>query len=519
MLGERYRLLSEIGRGGMGIVWRAYDTMLEREIAIKRVTIAADLQGDAERLRKQALKEARTAARVNHPGIVTVYDILVDEEQAWIIMELLHASSMSELIRENGPLPVGRAIAAGREILAALGAAHAVGVLHRDIKPSNILLTTSGAVLTDFGIATIVDETTHIGAGSVAGTPGYIAPERLRGQAATPASDLWAVGATLYAAITGRAPFGELDEQARVWSLLNSEPSPPENAGALRDVLAGLLARDPGERLSLEAAAQALEAIGSAPSRSAPSRSAPSRSAPSRSAPSRSAPSRSAPSRDAGQAPTLAELPPVAPESVRRPRRRPARASVVAAVIAVSVVASALILGARLFWNSLTVPARETAFETPKGFTAYKSPTGWSLAVPVTWQRSVSEDGKAVTWLDPDTRSRFLRIDESIQEDRAGRATALEIWEWYVPLRVRKERAFPGYSELQLEEVDYRGTKAADWEFLRRAPSTGTTLHVLNRAYLPDESHGYAIYFSAPEKRWHEDVYLRTFLATFRPAD
>jgi serine/threonine protein kinase len=256
LLGNRYRLVAAVGRGGMGTVWRAYDEVLDREVAIKEVLLPPGL-GAAERdvLYQRTFREARASARLNHPGVVTVHDVLSEHDRPWIVMELVRARSLQDVIDEDGP--VGPRVAAdiGRQVLAALSHAHKAGILHRDVKPSNVLITEEGrAVLTDFGIAQVEGDAALTQTGLVMGSPAYIPPERVQGERAVPASDLWALGATLYAAVEGKAPYERSDAMAALAAALTEEVPPPRNAGSLRRVLHGLLARSPAQRMTAETA-------------------------------------------------------------------------------------------------------------------------------------------------------------------------------------------------------------------------------------------------------------------------
>lgn len=259
VIGGRYRLVTPIGRGGMGVVWRAHDEVLDRDVAVKEVLFPPGLTAEERQiLYTRTLREARSAARLSHPGIVTVHDVVEEDGRPWIVMELIRARSLQEIIDADGPLPAAQVAEIGRQVLGALTAAHTGGILHRDIKPSNVLLAGDRAVITDFGIAVMEGDSTLTQTGLVMGSPAYIAPERVKGDKAQPASDLWSAGATLYAAVEGRAPHDRPEAMAALAAVLTEEAPPPRRAGPLTPVLMGLLAHEPAHRIS---AAQAVEGI------------------------------------------------------------------------------------------------------------------------------------------------------------------------------------------------------------------------------------------------------------------
>ncbi len=251
LIAGRYRLQGPIGRGAMGIVWRGRDELLARDVAVKEVQISAvAAPADAEAIYQRTLREARTAARLSHPSVVTVFDVVEENGNPWIVMELVEARSLDRVITEDGPLPPLEAAELGASLVSALSTAHAAGVLHRDVKPSNVLVTKDGrAVLTDFGIATFAGDPSMTQAGMVVGTPGFTAPERIRGDIATPASDLWSLGATLYAAVEGRGPFDRVGGSSVISAGVANEDAPrAPSAGPLGPVIDALLSRDPGAR-------------------------------------------------------------------------------------------------------------------------------------------------------------------------------------------------------------------------------------------------------------------------------
>ncbi|MER7213043.1 protein kinase [Streptosporangium sp. NPDC000239] len=248
----RYRLLRELGRGGMGVVWEGHDTLLDRPVAVKEVLLPPNLApAEHQRQLARTSREARTAARLNHRNIVAVYDVAEQDGRPWIVMELVRARGLDEA----GILPVRQVAEVGRQVLSALRAAHEAGILHRDVKPSNILLDAEGrAVLTDFGIATVEGDTSLTQTGMVTGSPSFLPPERAANGDVGPWSDLWALGATLYAALIGHGPFERRDAIATLGALLTEEPDFDRVPRAMREVLTGLLQRDPARRLSAEQA-------------------------------------------------------------------------------------------------------------------------------------------------------------------------------------------------------------------------------------------------------------------------
>jgi tRNA A-37 threonylcarbamoyl transferase component Bud32 len=251
LVAGRYRLVDQIGRGAMGIVWRGRDELLDRDVAVKQIVLSPLTSAtEAQASYQRTLREARSAARLSHPGVVTVFDVVEEGGSPWIVMELVRARPLDQVIAEDGPLPPARAAQLGLGLLDALTTAHKAGVLHRDVKPSNVLISPDGkAVLTDFGIATIQGDPGMTQAGMVVGTPGFSPPERVRGAAATPASDLWSLGATLYAAVEGRGPFDRAGGSAAIIASIATEPAPrAPSAGPLGPVIDALLRADPAER-------------------------------------------------------------------------------------------------------------------------------------------------------------------------------------------------------------------------------------------------------------------------------
>ncbi|MFE9675980.1 protein kinase [Streptomyces sp. NPDC006259] len=267
-VGGRYQLLARIGSGGMGTVWRARDLLMQREVAVKEPRLPGDPEDESHRRAAHRLyREARAAARVEHPSAVSIHDVVVEEGEGlrdglpWIVMELVRGESLHEVLR-RGPLDPAEAARIGLAVLGALRAAHAVGIVHRDVKPANVLLGPHDrVVLTDFGIAQIQGEESLTAGGEFVGSLEFVAPERMSGRGAGPASDLWSLGVLLYAAVEGWSPFRRTTVESTLAAILAADLPEPEQAGPLAPLLIGLLARDPERRPDPAEAATALEAV------------------------------------------------------------------------------------------------------------------------------------------------------------------------------------------------------------------------------------------------------------------
>ncbi|WP_329452126.1 serine/threonine protein kinase [Streptomyces sp. NBC_01724] len=263
LIAGRYRLLGPLGQGGMGVVWRARDEVLGREVAVKEVRAPSGLaSSDVQRLYARLEREAWAAARVSHRNVVTVYDVATEDSRPWIVMELIRGLALSEVLDAEGPMTPQRAARIGAEVLAALRSAHASGVLHRDVKPGNVLLANDGrVVLTDFGIALVEGTSALTMTGELIGSPEFLAPERALGRTPGPESDLWSLGVLLYAATEGNSPFRQNTPLNTLRAVVDEELPPPRRAGPLGPVVEGLLRKDPAERLSAEQAEHQLRII------------------------------------------------------------------------------------------------------------------------------------------------------------------------------------------------------------------------------------------------------------------
>ncbi|MEU2259545.1 protein kinase [Streptomyces sp. NPDC019645] len=259
LLAGRYRLGGVLGRGGMGTVWRADDETLGRTVAVKELRFPSSIDEDEKRrLITRTLREAKAIARIRNTGAVTVYDVVDEDDRPWIVMELIEGKSLAEAIREDGLLTPRRAAEVGLAVLDVLRSAHREGILHRDVKPSNVLISSDGrVVLTDFGIAQVEGDPSITSTGMLVGAPSYISPERARGHKPGPAADLWSLGGLLYASVEGCPPYDKGSAIATLTAVMTEPLDPPKNAGPLEEVIYGLLAKDPAQRLD-DAGARAL---------------------------------------------------------------------------------------------------------------------------------------------------------------------------------------------------------------------------------------------------------------------
>ncbi|KES03805.1 serine/threonine protein kinase [Streptomyces toyocaensis] len=362
----RYRLEALIGRGGMGVVWRATDQLLGRGVAVKELPFDETLSAaEARRQRDRTLREARALAQLSHPNIIVVHDVVEDDERPYIVLELIEGPSLADRIAAEGPVDAAEAARIGVDLLGALRAAHTAGVLHRDLKPANVLLEddTDRVVLTDFGIAQVSGSTTLTETGSFVGSPEYTAPERMSGARTGPEADLWSLGALLCTALSGESPFRRDSLSGILHAVVVDEIRPPAEAGPILPVVRGLLERDPDRRLDADGAERMLTAFlvtGRTPE-SAPLEPMPSGRAPLR---------RRFPARR-----TETSVPGTAGE---RPVRRQPTKGVLVAALAVAAMAGAGVSAAALLLQDRNGDGggtpTSTAPETPPGETAAPGP-------------------------------------------------------------------------------------------------------------------------------------------------
>ena len=360
LLGGRYRLLDRLGFGGMGTVWRARDEVVDRDVAVKEPRVAEHVTGAQRRtahLRMQ--REARAAARIDHPCVVTVHDVVVEDDRPWIVMELVRGRSLAEVLAE-GTLPPREAARVGLAVLGALTAAHEAGVLHRDVKPANILLGRHDrVVLTDFGIAQVEGEEALTETGAFIGSPEYISPERVLGHRPGPESDLWSLGVVLYQAVEGLSPFRRQATPSTFQAVLLAELPPPRKAGPLAPAILGVLRKEPEARASAARFADDLRAVLDPPRTAA------------------QAPTRVLPGAD-GEEPSAGSAAGRALRGLRRSRRAQFGAAVVAAAAAAAVAFAVVPSGGG------GIPAGWKTY-TEKGVDA-------TVSVPGDYVRSIDDD-------------------------------------------------------------------------------------------------------------------------------
>ena len=486
LVAGRYQLVARLGTGAMGTVWRAEDVLLGRPVAVKEVVFPPGTRpDDAEVLRERTRREARAAARLDHPSAVTVFDVVEEDGRPWLVLELVEARSLAEVVAEDGALPPARVAQIGLALLGALETAHAAGIVHRDVKPGNVLLARSGrVVLTDFGIATSTGDASLTSTGLLLGSPAYIAPERARGQAPGPPSDLWSLGATLFTAVEGRPPYDEGGDPLRtVTAVVTGAHAPYVHAGALAPVLDGLLEKDPAARLDAPAARAGLQRVVTAP---AVAPDPPTRLLAAVATP---LPASDLPASDATAALQLGEVREEVAAVRARRSRRPGLVGGLAAVALAAAVAGAVQLrgdppapAAAPAGPSASPTPRAARAAVPAGWTTYTDPAGWSVSVPADWERS--DRGEQVQFRD-EAHRRTLRITSTEQPS----GTALQAWQRTSPAFAA---ALDEYRQLRLEPVDVAGTDVAgtdvagmdvaDLEFTYT--SQATRLRVLDRRFV-----------------------------------
>ncbi|GGU10645.1 serine/threonine-protein kinase [Streptomyces violascens] len=515
LLAGRYRLGDAIGRGGMGKVWRAHDEVLHRTVAVKELTAALYVaEADRAILHARTQKEARAAARITHPGVVTVHDVLDHDNRPWIVMQYVDGPSLADAVKaaDGHRIDAREAARIGLHVLGALRAAHAAGVLHRDVKPGNVLLAGDGRVLlTDFGIAAIEGDVTITKTGELVGSIDYLAPERVQGAHPGPASDLWSLGATLYAAVQGESPFRRDSPISTMQAVVEDEPPAPDRAGALAPVIVALLRKQPEDRPSVEEAERMfLDAMEGRASKGAqayvPTRQLSERdmrsAAESRTGPTElNAVPRPAPERPAAQTVTR-------PAPRRRRWRTVALVVVLAAVVGVATGfaymkyqegkggsggGSAQNSGSPTTTDSSGKPGGDQS--VPAGFQRVNDPAGFSMLVPKGWKRQM--DGTEIDYT-PDNGRHRIRISVDKVPDFENPYMHMLNLE-----KTLKERL--QYKRLTLHSNTFRDQERSSlWEFTyyEKQDFPGKR-HAIDQMYYADGGKPeYAIYMSGPDEDW-----------------
>jgi hypothetical protein len=505
----------------MGTVWRARDDVLGRDVAVKEVSFPPGVSEEERAvLHERTRREARAAARLDHPSAVTVYDVVEEDGVPYLVMELVDARTLSETIRADGPLSPQETAHVGLAVLGALEAAHAQGIVHRDVKPGNVLLAAprQGAdarvVLTDFGIATFTGASSITSTGLLLGSPSYIAPERARGEQPGPPSDLWCLGATLFTAVEGHAPYDKGEPLSTLTAVVAGDHAPFVAAGPLVPLLEGLLEKDPERRSDAAEARERLEQV----LRVAPAVPAP------------AAPPVAADDVRRSERTTVVGLGDVheqvrqgREDASRRPGGRGRTPLVLAGIVLVLAAAAGVLLVSMLRPGERpATPARAGAGPStspsssptaggpsapPAGWQTYSGPAGWTAAVPATYAPGTFTGDPQ--YKDPATR-RTLRVSTTENgrsdpvQDRRSQAAAFA-------------RTHDAYREIGISATTFRSHPAADWEFIYS--SGGASLRALNRVFVVD-GRGYSLFFQThTSDDWSAArADFERMAAAFRPA-
>ncbi|MEU9476432.1 serine/threonine-protein kinase [Streptomyces sp. NPDC048191] len=552
VIADRYRLEARIGRGGMGVVWRALDLTLERRVAVKELLPDDSLtEDDARRRRDRTFREARAVGRLRHPHIIVVHDVVEQDERPYLVMELIDGGSLADRLARQGPVDAAEAARIGVALLSAVRTAHEAGVLHRDIKPANVLIEsgTGRVVLTDFGIAQVAGATTLTETGSFVGSPEYTAPERMSGLRTGPESDLWSLGALLCTVLSGESPFRRDSLGGILHAVVAAEIRPPGEAGPLLPVVRGLLERDPDRRLGAAEAEQMLRTFletGRTPEAPGPSPGATTAAG----LMHRIGAART-PKAAASYTPTQQDLPhggsppAAAPAPAAEPRTRPSSTrGVLVAALLIAALAGAGVSAAVLLHRdgrgggggpggtpnspatatgtspgSLTTPPasgpaptdRSTAgsHSAPSGYRTARDPAGFSLAVPRDFTRS--PQGERVFYLSP---GETFRLGIKVAGPQPGGPRAV-----MERSAANGPSTNPGYHDGRVTRTTHDGHPAALWEFTWDGFSAAEGPRHTYDLCWEQAGRMYDVWVSAPvgkvrEAREYFDVAVDTFSVT-----
>ncbi|MFJ7137488.1 serine/threonine-protein kinase [Streptomyces fungicidicus] len=518
LVAGRYRLGDSIGSGGMGRVWRAHDEVLHRSVAIKELT-AALYVSDSEQatLLARTRAEARAAARINHSAVVTVHDVLEHDGRPWIVMELVEGRSLADAVKDEERVDPREAARIGLWVLRALRAAHTAGVLHRDVKPGNVLLGRDGRVLlTDFGIAQIDGDTAITRTGEVVGSVDYLAPERVRGHDPGPASDLWALGATLYTAVEGTSPFRRTSPLTTMQAVVEEEAGEPRHAGPLAPVIGALLRKDPATRPDAARTEQMLAEAAEGRRPQAAQEYIPTRAVDAHVPLPYETRPEVAPRYPQGGA-TAVVPQPYGPAAA--PRRR-VRGRVIALVVVVAAIVgggTAVLLqqgegrgGGTTAGPSPTVTSEPAPTETgksespgslPEGWVRRTDPWGFSVVLPGDdWERVVFDEETRQVDYTPDGGNHFLRIAADDSPDFDDPYAHLS------DLDQQIGRRLVDYQQQGLERGVYRDRESARLEYSWTALAKDTEFpgprRAVDQMYISRGGTEYALYMSGPAEDW-----------------
>jgi len=553
---DRYELGELLGRGGMGAVWRAQDLVLQRPVAVKEIAFPPSIPpAEREALRIRLMREARAAARLSHPSVTTVFDVVVEDETPYLVMELVEAPTLTDLVRSDGPLEPRRAAAIGLEVLGALEVAHRAGIVHRDVKPGNIMVPSAGpAKLADFGIASLADDSNITTTGSVLGSPSFIAPEQANSSTSGPPADLWGLGASLYFAVEGVGPFERGQALPTLSAVLRDPPRPMQRAGALAPAIEALLVKDPDQRAD---AAETRRLLSGAAGGQAPAAATQRLAA------------------DFEHTRVLATPPPPPPRRTETVERRPAAAGSGRGGwwVAAGILGLLLLAGLAFAFGGLgsddppqvadpqpdasqpaddpepteqdpeptepeetepeetepeetepeetepeptepeetepeeTEPPDDGSAALPEGWTTFTvAGTGATIGYPGDWQ-VVERSATATDLQDPDSGS-YLRIDYT-DEPRDD-----PVADWQAQSD-SFAASHDNYTEVSIEQEDYRDYNAALWEYTYTEGDR--QLHAYNLGLVAGD-YGYALNFQTREENWEasQDLF-ESFKDTFSP--
>ena len=497
-IADRYVLRAPLGRGGMGSVWLADDTVLKREVAIKEIVFPTGLSiSELHALRARAMREARAAAGLSSPAVVTIFDVIQEEDHGYIVMEFVRAPTLAQVVDAEGPVAPERAAGIGLDICAALHAAHDKGIIHRDVKPANVMIPDGGrAKLADFGIASVKDDPKITATGIVLGSPQFMAPEQASGAATGPKTDLWALGATLYFAVEDDLPFDRGETIPTLAAVVHDPPRPMNRAGPLEPTIEALLEKDPDHRPDAEALRRELERVAGAAPAPAPAE------------------------------PEIEIIPATPRPAAPRPHRRLAIGPIVALVLLLIAAAAIAFLVTRddepgtgpradrsperstgapdggdddAGGGGATVPASWTTYEDAAGGFTIDHPPDWDITTSGDTQIDISHP----------TNGTYLRVAWTPTPG----PSAVDAW-------AAQAESFGAshedYEEIQITPTTFKGSNnAAIWEFTYS--EGGAALHAVDLGFVLGGD-GYALNFQTHAENWtsSQDLF-EAFKASFRP--